>query len=248
MDDLFAEIKNIKICYKIKGNGFPVILLHGFGMHKDFWFAQTPSLSKHFKIITLDNRGSGKSDHPKEPYTIETLADDVKDLMDFLKIEKSHLIGWATGGMIAQYFVIKYPQRINKLILISTLTKFPISKSGLKMFKNSQLAFHKAKLKDPKKAFYDKMKSRFTRSFFKLMFENPKKRIHGLFTTEELMDIVFKDSSEPHDIINRINAIAGLNTLEELHKIKNETLILAGEKDRITPKISNIFSKGETSL
>lgn len=88
MDDLFTEVNNIRICYKIQGNGPPVILLHGFGMHKDFWFAQTPSLSKHFKIITLDNRGSGKSHHPKEPYTIGTLADDVKDLMDFLKIEK----------------------------------------------------------------------------------------------------------------------------------------------------------------
>ena len=84
------------------------------------------------------------------------------------------------------------------------------------------------------------MKSRFTRSFFKLMMENPKKIFHGLFTTEELMDIVFKYTSEPHDIINRINAIGVLNTLEELKKINNETLILTSEKDRITPKISNI--------
>jgi len=240
MKELFAKVNGTTICYEIHGDGFPLILLHGFGLTKEFWFAQIPALSQHFKVITLDNRGSGKSNHPKAQYKLKTLADDVKGLMDFLKIDKAHLIGWATGSMIAQYFVLNYPDRVNKLTLIASLTKLPISKSGLEMFKRSQLAFHEEKLKNPEKTFYDKMKTRFTRNFFKSMVQDPKKKMHGIFSAEDLMEIVFKDTSKPHDIENRINAIAKLDTLERLRKIKNETLILAAEKDKISPKTSSI--------
>ena len=240
MGELFAEVNGTTICYEIHGDGFPLILLHGFGLTKEFWFAQIPTLSQHFKVITLDNRGSGKSDHPKASYELKTLADDVKGLMDFLKIDKAHVIGWATGAMIAQYLILNYPDRINKLILIASLTKLPLSKSGLEMFKKSQLAFHEEKLKAPEKTFYDKMKTRFTRNFFKLMVQDPKKKMHGIFSAEDLMEIVFKDTSKPHDIENRINAIAKLDTLEQLRNVKNETLILAAEKDRISPKTSSI--------
>jgi pimeloyl-ACP methyl ester carboxylesterase len=240
MGELFAKVNGTTICYEIHGEGYPLFLLHGFGLTKEFWFAQIPALSKHFKVITPDNRGSGNSDHPKAPYELKTLADDINDLMNFLKIDKAHLIGWATGSMIAQYFILNYSDRVNKLILIASLTKLPMSKSGLEMFKNSQLTFHEEKLKAPEKTFYNKMKTRFTRNFYKLMVQDPKKKMHGIFSAEDLMEIVYKDTSEHHDIENRINAVAKLNTLDQLHNIKSETLILAAEKDRISPKTSSI--------
>jgi proline-specific peptidase len=240
MADLFANVNNIKLCYEVCGEGHPLVLLHGFGQHKGFWLAQLAALSKEFKVILMDNRGSGSSDHPDEPYTMKTLADDISGLLDFLQIDKVHLIGWAIGGTIAQYFTLNYPKRVEKLILISTLTKMPGSKSGIEMFKNSQLAFHEAKLKDPQKAFYDKMKNRFTRNFYKDMVQNPKKKFHGIFSTEDLMEQVIKDTSSPRDIENRIDAVAELNILEKISQISNKTLILAAEKDRITPKSSNI--------
>jgi pimeloyl-ACP methyl ester carboxylesterase len=236
MVDLFAEVNGIKICYEIHGEGYPVVLIHGFGLHKEFWLAQKSKLANDFKVILLDNRGSGKSDHPKEPYKLETLAKDVKCLLDELGIQKAHIIGWATGAMIAQYLVLNYPMRVNKLVLIAALTKLPVDKSGLEMFKNSQLAFHKEKVKDPENAFFKKMKHRFTRNFYKQLVEKPDKKFHGIFNTSDLMDLVFKDTSQPHDIENRINAIAGLNTIERIHEVSNEVLVLAAEKDRISPK------------
>ena len=240
MTESYAIVNGVKICYEIHGEGYPVVLIHGFGLHKEFWIAQISELEKHFKVIALDNRGSGKSDHPKEPYRLENLADDVKCLLDVLDIQKAHVIGWATGAMIAQYLVLLHPMRVNKLILIAALTKLPVDKSGLEMFKNSQLMFHKEKLKDPENVFFIKMKQRFSRKFYKQLVENSDEKFHGIFTTSDLMDLVFKDSSQPYDIVNRINAIAGLNTIEQIHEIHNEVLVLAAEKDRISPKSVSI--------
>ncbi len=240
MTDLFADVNGIRVCYNIHGEGYPIVLIHGFGLHKEFWVAQIPALANHFKVISLDNRGSGKSDHPREPYKLETLADDVKCLLDVLGIQKAHVIGWATGAMIAQYLVLQYPMRVNKLVLIAALTKIPVDKSGLEMFKKSQLAFHKEKEENPKKVFFDKMKQRFSRSFFRQLYEKPEEKFHGIFNSSDLMELVFKDSSQPHDIENRINAIAGLNTIDRIHEISNEVLVLAAEKDRISPKSVSI--------
>ncbi len=240
MTESYATVNGIKICYEIHGEGYPVVLIHGFGLHKEFWVGQISTLAKYFKVISLDNRGSGKSDHPKEPYKLETLADDVKCLLDILGIQKAHVIGWATGAMIAQYLVLQYPMRVNKLILIAALTKLPVDKSGLEMFKNSQLTFHKEKLKDPENAFFTKMKQRFSRNFYKQLVEKSDEKFHGIFTTSDLMDLVFKDSSQPYDIENRINAIAGLNTIDRIHEVQNDVLILTAEKDRISPKSVSI--------
>jgi len=240
LTESYATVNGIKICYEIHGEGYPVVLIHGFGLHKEFWVGQISTLAKYFKVISLDNRGSGKSDHPKEPYKLETLADDVKCLLDILGIQKAHVIGWATGAMIAQYLVLQYPMRVNKLILIAALTKLPVDKSGLEMFKNSQLTFHKEKLKDPENAFFTKMKQRFSRNFYKQLVEKSDEKFHGIFTTSDLMDLVFKDSSQPYDIENRINAIAGLNTIDRIHEVQNDVLILTAEKDRISPKSVSI--------
>jgi 3-oxoadipate enol-lactonase len=71
MTELFAEINGIKLCYEIKGEGEPVLLIHGFGDRKEHWRGQFDHLSKYFKTIRLDNRGAGKSDRPDMEYTME---------------------------------------------------------------------------------------------------------------------------------------------------------------------------------
>ena len=84
------------------------------------WVAQIGPLSEKFKVITVDLRNSGKSDRPKESYTMDTFVEDLKGLMDFLKIDKANLMGQSMGGWIIQNFVLKYPEKANKLILIAT--------------------------------------------------------------------------------------------------------------------------------
>jgi len=240
MNESYVELNKIKISYEIHGEGYPLIFLHGFSMYKEFWKWNIKDLSKEFKIITLDIRGCGKTDHPVEPYSMEELADDIRALLDYLNLDKTHLGGHSFGGMIAQYFALNYPNRLNKLILMSTFANLPMSKSGLEMYKRSQLSFYEAKVKDPSKAFWDKMKQRFSRNFFKEMNQNPSKLFHNMFSTNNLMELEeTKGTSKPQDILNQINAITHHNTINRLNEIKNETLILVAAKDRLVSKIAS---------
>lgn len=237
MGELYANIKYIKICYEIFGEGFPVILVHGFAK-KEFWMGQIGELSKEFKVIIFDNRGVGKSDSPNEPYTMEMLRDDLKALMDFLNIKKAHLIGHSEGGMIIQHFVLKYPEMVDKLVLMSTNMGFP-DESAVELFKNNQIALYNSRLKDPIKTFYEKMKMRFSRKFFKEMEQNPEKNFYGIFSANDLLDIDNINPWTPQDILNHANALSTHNTSDLLYMIKNKTLILTGDKDRLTPKIAS---------
>jgi len=236
----YAELNGIKIAYKIHGEGYPLILLHGFAMYKEFWKWQVKELSKELRVITIDIRGCGKSDHPTEAFSMEDLADDIRALLDFLDIDKIHLGGHSFGGMIAQHFALNYPNRLNKLILMSTFANLPLDKSGLDMYKRSQLSNYESKIEDSTKAFWDKMKQRFSRNFFKEMNQNPDKLFHNMFSAKDLMELEETNgTTKPQDILNQINAIVHHNTINQLNKIDNETLILTGEKDRIVPKIAS---------
>lgn len=237
MGELYAQVKDIKICYEIHGEGFPLILLHGY-TKKEFWMGQISELSKVFKIIIFDNRGVGKSDRPNIPYTMEMLADDLKALMDYLNIKKAHLIGHSEGGMIIQHFVLKYPEMVDKLILMSTNMGFP-DESAVKLFKNNQIELYESRLKDPIKAFYDKMKLRISRKLLKEMKQDPDKLFHGIFSAKKLMKIENDDPWTPQDITNHAHALNTHDTSEQLHEIKNKTLIMTGDKDRLTPKIAS---------
>ena len=239
MNEFFTQINGIKMCYSVQGEGYPLILLHGFAMYKEFWNWQAEVLSKNFKLITLDFRGCGKSEHPKDEYSMEDLAEDVKALIDYLQIENVNLGGHSFGGMVAQHFALKYPEQLNKLLLMSTFANLPLSKSGLEMYKQSQLDFYDMKMKDPTSAFWNKMKQRFSREFYKDMLNNPSKIFPNGFKPLDLLDFEKNNgTSKPEDILNMINAITHHNTLDRLKEIKNKTLILAAEKDRVVSKLS----------
>ncbi|MFA9496809.1 MAG: alpha/beta fold hydrolase, partial [Candidatus Bathyarchaeota archaeon] len=74
--------------------------------------------SKHYKVIALDNRGTGRSSKPEGPYSMKTMADDVAGLLTYLKIEKAHVFGGSMGGYIAQEMAIRHPEKVDALILV----------------------------------------------------------------------------------------------------------------------------------
>ena len=117
-----AKVNEINIAYDVDGQGEPLVLLMGLGGTRQSWVFQKRTFSKHFKVITFDSRGIGKSDKPDEPFTIKTMADDTIGLMDRLDIDKAHVLGVSHGGRVAQEVAINYPERVNKLVLASTNT------------------------------------------------------------------------------------------------------------------------------
>ncbi|TFG08619.1 MAG: alpha/beta hydrolase [Promethearchaeota archaeon] len=243
MTDLFADVNGIKICYDIHGEGDPVFLLHGFSDRKEHWRAQVGELSKHFKLIRMDNRGAGRSDRPNGEYTMEIFASDVVGLMDFLEIEKAHIIGHSMGGMIAQNLIILYPDRVRKMVLINTFAgiKPPGEPTDdyEKIQKKSAIAGQKAIENDPLNAFIKGAKASYSRNFWKMMREDPKRKFHGIWSVEDLIDEKIKHGPTPTDLAKQAHAIAMHNTYERLNEIKNEVLIIAAEKDKSCPVSAN---------
>ena len=232
MTELYAEVNGIKICYEIHGEGEPVILIHGWGGSKDGWFVQVYDLSKYFKVIIFDNRGAGKSSRPNYPYTMDMYADDIKGLLEFLNIEKTHVIGESSGGMIALNFILKYPKCVNKFILINSWPGFP-NEQGPEIYNKGKIAYFEELKKDPLNTYLKVAKPSYSREFFRMMRENPTKRFFGLWSVEDLVKIDLTNPPTPEDNNNIANAVKGHNVLDRLHEIKSETLLLCGEKDRI---------------
>ena len=110
------KINGIDLNINTKGNGKPLLLIHGLGGNYKQLDIITNPLSKHFKTITFDIRGHGQSEKPTE-YTLQDHINDVLGIMDFYNIEKTYLLGVSMGSYIAQGVAIAAPERIEKLIL-----------------------------------------------------------------------------------------------------------------------------------
>lgn len=111
-----------------KGYGAPLILLHGNGENSGYFVNQIDRFANEYRVIAVDTRGHGASPRGNKPFTLETFADDLKNLLDSLNIEKANILGFSDGGNIAVIFALKYPERVNSLVL-NGANLFP---SGLK--------------------------------------------------------------------------------------------------------------------
>lgn len=111
-----------------KGYGAPLILLHGNGESSSYFVNQIDRFANEYRVIAVDTRGHGASPRGNKSFTLETFADDLKNLLDSLNIEKANILGFSDGGNIAVIFALKYPERVNSLVL-NGANLFP---SGLK--------------------------------------------------------------------------------------------------------------------
>ncbi|MHA1488447.1 MAG: alpha/beta fold hydrolase [Promethearchaeota archaeon] len=235
MTESYTMVNGINICYEIKGEGYPIILVHGFGSKKESWIAQFSVLAERFRVIRFDNRSAGKSDRPIESYNMETLANDIRGLMDSLNIDTAHIIGWSMGGIIVQNFVLKYPHRVNKVVLINTVPDIP-DEVGIEWLRKSRLEELELIKKDPEKAFWQGAHIWNYREFRKQMEADPKKKWHGLWSVEDEIRESTINMPTPRDIENQINALKTHDTLKRLSEVQNQTLLLAASRDRVCPK------------
>jgi pimeloyl-ACP methyl ester carboxylesterase len=113
-----VQIKGHTIFYIVKGEGKPLILIHGYGAGMWVWEKQIDFLSQFYRVYTLDLIGHGFSDRPKIPYTPGAYIYFFKDFMDGVGIEKATLIGNSMGGGIAWAMAALFPERVSRLILI----------------------------------------------------------------------------------------------------------------------------------
>lgn len=103
--------------YIEKGTGAPLILLHGNGEDGSYFIRQIDAFAHTYRVIAPDTRGHGKTARGEAPFTIRQFADDLLSFMDQLNLAKAHLLGFSDGANVAMIFAMRYPERVDKLIL-----------------------------------------------------------------------------------------------------------------------------------
>ena len=111
----YAPVNGIQMYYAIYGAGEPILLIHGGLGHADIWANQVIELSKTNKVIVADSRGHGRSTRNEQPYGYDLMASDYLALLDFLKIDKTALVGWSDGGIIGLDIAMSHPERLTRL-------------------------------------------------------------------------------------------------------------------------------------
>ncbi len=109
------DAKGVKIHFLVEGKGEPVVLIHGLHSSAEINWRMTgvvAELAKDHRVIALDLPGHGRSDRPEndEAYGLQ-LVEDVVLLLDHLKIDQAHIVGYSAGGMVALKFLAKHPER-----------------------------------------------------------------------------------------------------------------------------------------
>lgn len=96
------------------------MLIMGLGADGSVWEEHVKAYEQHFTCYLIDNRGIGLSPQPAGPYTTAMMADDVAALMDAQGIASAAIAGLSMGGAIAQELALRHPQKVTKLVLVST--------------------------------------------------------------------------------------------------------------------------------
>lgn len=120
-----ADLGDVHINYEVLGQGDPLVLITGLGGEISFWKKYLPVLSRHHRVLVLDNRGAGETDYPSSLFTMRIMAEDIVRLMDQLDIQRTHVLGWSMGGNVAQEIAINHPKRVGSLVLMSTYARRP---------------------------------------------------------------------------------------------------------------------------
>jgi 3-oxoadipate enol-lactonase len=113
----FAEVNGTKLYYEARGEGPPVVLVHGGLVDSRLWDDQMGPLSKSFRVVRFDLRGFGKSAAPAGQYWP---TEDLRALLDFLKIEKATVVGLSLGGIVAADFAFEHPERVERLVFVGS--------------------------------------------------------------------------------------------------------------------------------
>lgn len=218
-----AAIRDLMMYYEdTGGSGEPLVLIMGLGGDLQAWGLTAPALAKHFRVITFDNRGAGRTSAPDRPYTIAHMADDTAALMDYLGIQAAHVLGFSMGGYIAQEFALKYPARVQKLILLSSAASIEgynravveawITARRSNLSREAIARLTACWLYSPE--FLDD-RARFERAIQNTL-SNPY-------------------AQQDHAFIRQAQAVLAFDASDRAKNIKQETLVVVGQDDNLLP-------------
>jgi 3-oxoadipate enol-lactonase len=208
-----VKINGINLNVNIKGNGHPLMLIHGVGGDYTLWKNEISQFAQKFKTIALDCRGHGESDKP-DNYSLQDHVGDILGIMDHYQIEIASLLGVSMGSYIGQGVAIAAPERIDKLVL--TVPK----SNGLTSSVQRLMSEHAKELEG-----LNLQES--ILALLKYMTYNPE-------IMKKHIDI-FETKLSPEQFLRANKALSNFDFRNELPKIKAKTLVISGKYDGLNP-------------
>ena len=127
----YARSGELWIAYELRGKlswRRPwLVLIQGMGLDRSGWGPVLRKLRRRFRLVLVDNRGSGRSSPPAAPFDVTDMAADVVAVLDRAGIRRAHVLGASLGGMVAQELAVDHPERVDALVLVSTTPGWPFA-------------------------------------------------------------------------------------------------------------------------
>ncbi len=221
--------KPVKIYYEDYGKGKPVIFIHGWPLSGSMWEYQVTQLPQQgLRCITYDRRGFGKSDRPFDGYDYDTLAGDLKSLLEELDITDVTLVGFSMGaGEIAKYFSLYGGKRVSKVVIVSGVTPYMLktdsNPEGVPQEEFDKMA--KAMIED-RPAFMEN----FNKDFFSVSLTNHP--VSDAFLANSLTKVM---DASPIATLECAKSFSSTDFRKDVVKINVPTLIIHGNNDKTVP-------------
>ncbi len=213
----------------ISSKGPYVILVHGLGLNKEMWAWQTNELSNNFSVVTYDLIGHGSSMDPKGKLNLDVFSNQILEIINFLSIKSTAVIGFSLGGMIARKFAIKHSNKLWALAILNSAHE-----REQKAREAVQLRVNKVIQDGPKATTEDALNRWFTEEYRK---NNPK-------IMNKIKSWVLANKKDVYPKAYQVLVDGVDELLEPILNINCPTLILTGDEDYgNSPQMSMEISK-----
>ena len=125
LGERYLEVNGMRLCYVEQGRGDNVIILPGLGTSIEFWQLNVPKLAENYHVVALDPPGSGLSDKPDASYDLLWICDQVLAFMDAKDMPRASFVGGSMGGHLALLIALRHPERVDKLVLMGSSGAWP---------------------------------------------------------------------------------------------------------------------------
>ncbi|CAN5246631.1 hypothetical protein BH20ACT5_BH20ACT5_22220 [soil metagenome] len=235
LDDGFVERAGVSLHYEVYGEGAPtVVLLPTWSIiHSRFWKAQIPYLARHYRVVTFDGRGCGRSDRPSgsENYTYTEFGADTLAVMDSTDSDRAVLVGLSCGGIWGTYLAAEASERVLGLVAIAPSVSLAPALPERDIFDFDKEYLETSGWAKYNAAYWRRDYADFLRYFFGQMFTEPH-------STKQIEDCVaWGLGTDPDTLIDTTHGLhaCGPENFETVcERVRCPVLVVHGDEDAIS--------------
>ena len=218
-----ARVDGVELWYELKGSGPFLVQIGGAVSAHEGYATVTDAMAQRFTVIDYDHRGYGQSDRPRQRYRMDTWADDLAGLLDAIGVERAHLHGGSMGGFIATRFAVRYPERVDRLVISGALAKSDrMARTHFELWKVIARAYGT----DSDELALELSTKAFSRAYLDTQYGPAELRETRELVARNVEVDVFCDACD---------AMIETDVTELLPQITAPTLVLCGSEDCLTP-------------